>query len=339
MAIFSIFAIQTITLALHEGAHLAVASAFGMFPVTVELGRGETVAQLKGSRVSLVLKSWPTCGMVIPSYPKHGVFRPWQSAVLSLAGPAVDLLMFLVVVWLLGSPPELWRDMPGGNQLELVLGVTAGYLVYSHLREFWPRTAQTERGEMPNDMGNVWSLAKKKWKSPGLAAFSQAFEHYVEARDDTSANQVRAAFGNAIARCRDLAERDYLKDYLCTGVLFYRLSELLDLANSASAELLRDHPDELTFRGTRGGVLVELGESEGAVLLEDVVNQSCATHDCSISAAFLAIFHYRGQNSELAYEWLEKARGFNPECPALRRAMSEIDPRGLDKGISSSEAS
>lgn len=263
-------------------------------------------------------------GMVIPSHPRRGFLAPWQSALLSLAGPGIDLLVFIVVVWLLASPPDVWRDLPAGGQLELILGVTAGYLVYSHLREFWPRKVQTHRGETYNDMGAVWELAKLKWKNPGLQALIRTLKDCIESRDTTALRRVHSAYEAAIQSCRDPAARDYLNDCLCTTVLLHDLPGLLDLADRASSDLFRAQPDQLTYRGTRGGVLAERGDAQCVALLEHVVDQSSAVHDRSISAAFLSIFYLRSHQLDLARDWLEKARSFNPECLAVQRAAAEM---------------
>lgn len=103
------------------------------------------------------------------------------------------------------------------------------------------------------------------------------------------------------------------------------------MADKLSAELLAAHPESLTYQGTRGGILAEIGMAEAASILEQVVARSSAKHDQSISAAMLALFYHRGGQSEFALHWLEKARAANESCPAVLRIQRELSIAAKDQ--------
>src|SRR5262249_2848238 len=111
--------------------------------------------------------------------------------------------------------------------------------------------------------------------------------------------------------------RRLLLDSFATGVLLAGATEYLPEADSYSAELLRDYPNDWTLRGTRGSVLIETGRiEEGMAMLREVMENDDSVFDRAISAAFLALGEIRRQRPAAARQWLVQARDLDPRCVA-----------------------
>ena len=119
---------------------------------------------------------------------------------------------------------------------------------------------------------------------------------------------------------------DQVKDAFITNVVRYNLAEQLPLADQYSAELLAKAPDKITYAGSRGSVLVALGQIDaGKPLLENVYAASDSPIDRSISASFLALAEHRSGNPAAARDWLNKAVAANPACPSIKLALAELN--------------
>jgi Tfp pilus assembly protein PilF len=108
-----------------------------------------------------------------------------------------------------------------------------------------------------------------------------------------------------------------LDSFACVP-LYYHSPELLPLADECSKRALELSPSELTLKGTRGGVLVELGRiAEGTALLQECLEQSRSANDQAISASFLALAALREGNRERAHQLLGQAERILATKPAV----------------------
>ena len=97
-------------------------------------------------------------------------------------------------------------------------------------------------------------------------------------------------------------------------------SEHLAAADRYSEELFRAKPNEWTVKGTRGSVLIEIGQLEaGSKMLADVVENDPLPFDRAIAASYLALAAIKQREYKAASTWLEKARVFDPNCVTLKR--------------------
>lgn len=115
-------------------------------------------------------------------------------------------------------------------------------------------------------------------------------------------------------------------DTFVTYVLMYGATEYLAEADRYSEELIRLKPDEWTVKGTRGGVLVEKGELQaGITMLEAVMAHDSNAFDRTISASFLALAHFKGNNRAEALRWIAISRQIDPNCVSMLRIEALLD--------------
>lgn len=149
---------------------------------------------------------------------------------------------------------------------------------------------------------------------------------------------VHATMGNthqAEAIWRDLLSQpgltplvlaEYLDNLSCLP-LYHGRTDLLPEAEAWINEALRHAPDAITLKGTRGGLLVELGRIDEAIsTLRHVIKRSECPIDRMISSACLAkAWHSKGELSA-ARKWLARATAIDPTHPLVRRIALEICP-------------
>jgi tetratricopeptide (TPR) repeat protein len=134
-----------------------------------------------------------------------------------------------------------------------------------------------------------------------------------EARKQLNAPQLPAK-----AHCHAL-------DLFVTAVLMYGRTEFLAEANEYSKELIEANPDEWTVKGTRGSILIDLGDIEaGMAMLGEVMEKDPSPFDRAIGASFLALGELKRNNRAVAQEWLRTARALDPNCGALVRVEAML---------------
>ena len=90
-------------------------------------------------------------------------------------------------------------------------------------------------------------------------------------------------------------------------------SIFLPEADAWSQEMLALEPDTVTFQGTRGSVLVELGRfNEGEALLREVWATSASETDAAISAFYLGVAAKHHGHRRGVRRWARRSRGFAP---------------------------
>lgn len=121
-------------------------------------------------------------------------------------------------------------------------------------------------------------------------------------------------------------------DVLGSLPIYFKRPDLLLEAKQVLQTAVADFPSHITLRGTLGGVLFELGETEEAEpMLEEVLATSDAAIDRSLAAAYLAhIWNERGC-IDRAKEHAEKALKEIPASGGARnlvqRLVSELELR------------
>lgn len=113
-------------------------------------------------------------------------------------------------------------------------------------------------------------------------------------------------------------------DCLSCLPLYYGKVHLLSEADAWTNTALRYSPDVITLKGTRGSVLIELGQiDEGMAFLNDVIKRTDCKTDRVICSAYLAKgYALKGANAE-AKLWMEKARAIDKEHVVVKRLGKE----------------
>ena len=96
--------------------------------------------------------------------------------------------------------------------------------------------------------------------------------------------------------------------------------ELLPEADDFSRRALEKAPWVVYFKGTRGIVLVELGQyDEGVALLEDALRKHPDKWGKAINASYLGVAAERRGHASESHSFFAMARKLDPHCPLLAR--------------------
>jgi tetratricopeptide (TPR) repeat protein len=107
--------------------------------------------------------------------------------------------------------------------------------------------------------------------------------------------------------------------------LILRKDELLSEADKYSEEAMRLNPKNLNIKGTRGSVLVSIGNvEEGLILLKEVFPRHADLSARASVACWIAIGEARLDNMDEASMWLQKARQSSPGHYSLNVAEQEV---------------
>lgn len=101
--------------------------------------------------------------------------------------------------------------------------------------------------------------------------------------------------------------------------------ELLSEADAYSKEAFSAAPWAASLIGTRGTVLVEMGQlQEGAKLLKEAFEKHHVIRNKALNACHLAIAYARMGDRDQAGKYLKLARELDSQCPLLGRAEVEL---------------
>jgi hypothetical protein len=350
LLLLAFFAIQLTAVCFHEFGHLLACIILRELPALVEIGRGDILKQLRIGPIGFRFRATTNSGCV---WSRHHLenFNRADMSVLYAAGPIVDFALVAAVLWFLANPPESVLNAPQFDyQVKPLLIMTAAYIFCYQLWYLFHRSSyspgqHTDAG----GLAALWPLldAPTNVRRGYIRAandvvdgeFVQNDESRPRAEESSARSDVDSSSGDGddllnlnayylwlLARPNLSSDyTDHLKDAFITNVLLHNLTDQLPLADRYSAELLAKAPDNITYAGGRGSVLVALGQIDaGKPLLESCYAQSGSATDRSISASFLALAEHRSGNPAAAIEWLDKAVAANPNCPSVKLAKAQF---------------
>lgn len=352
-------AISYLLIAFHEAGHAIAARLLGIEIDTVTIGHWRKLLAFSLARVKIVVRAAPASGYVAikPDFKRHPF---WRNAIFLLAGVVAEGAVVGAVALtscpatLLSFGDLLWAfariDVVciGGFQIFSNLlgrrGWVGGAIASTdvlQLRQLWKhREATPEQIQLLADLQEC-SVASKARDWPRAISRAQAIisrdpdnldllfylgQMHLEAGDTAQAESI----------WRDLLKRPSLQpssqarilDSLCCLALYDSRMDLLAEAEGWSAQALGISPHSITLKGTRGGVLIELGRiEEGIALLEEVMKRSECPLDHAISSAYLAKAHAQKGNREQSVRWLRKATELNPSHVVVERIARELAQR------------
>jgi predicted Zn-dependent protease len=87
-----------------------------------------------------------------------------------------------------------------------------------------------------------------------------------------------------------------------------------------SQELIAANPGNISVMGTRGSILVDIGQiDEGKAMLIQVLEKTESLFDKSYTNIFLALAEKKQGNLEMARDYAERSAKLGPNCLALKR--------------------
>jgi len=179
-------------------------------------------------------------------------------------------------------------------------------------RKDYARAAEWAQFGQQNNPGEIQTRCVLGLALLGLKRFDEAREHFLEmaASDDPlgKAPPHRAIFLNNLA----------WTDLMAGG------AERLDEADRYSYQAMRLTPWVAAIKGTRGSILVALGQiDEGVTLLHEAIDEHEENANKALNACFLAIGFHKAGNSAASRRSIEKARQLDPNCELIPWAVEK----------------
>jgi Tfp pilus assembly protein PilF len=339
---------------IHELAHAAVAHILGLRVFGIAIGVGRTVWSGKSLGMTWAINLVPAAGVTAVGT------RPMPNIRLRLfliyvVGPLSHVALAYVFYLLAESLPVFaW----GRNVLNLLVIVNI-ILAVSNL---YPRKTSQVLGVQGTDgwhLLHVFSLDESEMTKRYVAYYvGEAMQEYAEndfvlakqwldkalALDETSSmarnmlGLIQMAAGeHQVSRqtfCQLLETEDArdagLRNLLLNNIAYLDVliedSSLLAEADQYSAEALQHLPWVPAVIGTRGTVLVEVGQlTEGITLLQKSMSLHPDKHGKALNACHLAIGELRRGNIGAAQKYLAAAKTLDPKCMLVPRVETELE--------------
>lgn len=361
-----------VSVVLHELAHAVTASWVGMWIYSVELGRGKPFKTWRWRDVDVHLCGYPTSGLV-QAYALKARGHRWKSAAMIAAGPLASLLLFCAFGAVLLF--DLRVDLAGYDALHWIATVMVPANGYIALVTLFPYSTWQGAKRVDNDGLMLIGLLKtteanvqeavtagrimralrlsekgeldraRRWLLGALRRDNAARPEYLSwgvalLMNQGNKEEVRSLMARVLKQAEDprlsLDEQIQVFDAVITMLLELPPSELLDDALRIIDKLIEGCPQNVSLRGTRGGLLFELGRHDEAEReLTTCLKQSPAPHDRAICAAYLAALCSRRGNRESTTQFEIKARESGVAHPLIEHLLRKIHNPAVDPIVTS----
>jgi hypothetical protein len=342
---------------LHEMGHLGAALLSGWTPLVFRCGTGRRVTALKIGDLHFQFGLRPDGGLVHAVANSAAGFR-MKWLFFTLGGPAVtvgticglwELLQFVLRS---ATTPE-WIPIAIGT-LALMQAILLIITVIPHM-------TKVDELEFPNDGMQVFQSITGSAKAMAEHYFNhQVFKGqiYLERGDQKRAQEVlervcRDRGMDTMTRCTTWIQllleqgrsdeanlamtsaadnwqplgktRGEVLDGLACLPLFYGSRELTEQAMNYIDEAILEEPESITFKGTKGSLLVESGKSEeGLKLLTEVLKHTKSENDMAICSYYIALAHSKLGDFEKGFKLLKEASLKYPECVVRPRVTKSF---------------
>jgi tetratricopeptide (TPR) repeat protein len=348
---------------LHELAHACCAWLLGMRVFGISLGVGRKLYEWKGRKFTLELRALPLMGITFPSASSAVGFR-WKYFFMVLAGPLVHVLLLVVGLLLIRPWESLGKELQQFTPERTFLYANLLMLIAS----LWPRKHPHVLAgmvlPMRSDGLNLLTIpfqSQAEIEQRAAAYFAMEAASALERAEYDKARQ-RAEEGlqhyptNLVNRLQLGASLLYLQEYAAArkhllpllqqehessirAIILNNLAwtdlmlggeELLQEADRYSEEVLQLLPWVPSLRGTRGSILVELGDFEGGIrLLHEALAGNEDPRNRASNCCYLALAEFRRGNGQKGRAYEAMARKLDPNCLLLNKVRAEIPPRGI----------
>lgn len=352
---------------LHEAGHLAAAHIIEWTPLILRCGTGHKVTILKIKDLHIQFGSLPRGGFLQATAGSPAMFR-MKWLLFALAGPATTA----AIVWVLWKMLQFELQ---SSATPFWVTVATGWLMllqaFSFVANLCPHMVKLDGVEIPSD--GFQALQSLTWNNRKIA--EQFFAHqvgkgaiYLERGEiqrarETLEHLCRDSGMDSMARCftwihlllqqgrsDDAAlamtsaadnwqalgkTRGEVLDALACLPLFHGYRELKDQAMKYVDQAILEEPETITFKGTKGSLLVESGKSEeGLELLNEVLKHTKSANDMAICSYYIALAHSELGAWQKGRELLQEATTKYPECIVRPRVTNLFsDKREATKAL------
>src|ERR1051326_189967 len=339
------YAASVLLIFLHEFGHAMIGKMVGLRVFWISIGTGHQIFEGQLLGTSLRINLWPFVGVTVMAARTRRLIRlrVWAAV---FAGPATHLAIFGLCYLATGKPTLQW--LLSAN----IWSAPAPFVTFIYANAFLLLLnlfSARGNGLVPTDGRRLIQILfwKEKEIAEYLACYSsfEALEFMRSGDLNEAAARYQAALvldPNSFVLRHDLAitwqmQGDYerarnvfvellhseqkkqpvwqqlLLSNIAWTNLMLRRADLLEEADAYSKEAIKVFPTFPSFQGTRGAVLVSLGQvQEGASLLRKAFRQHSEKTARASVACWIAIAEARRGNLEGAKAWSDKAQRLCP---------------------------
>ncbi len=337
----------------HELGHALTAMALGMRLFTVEIGvLGRVLFEPEILGCEFLFRSVPLGGCVRAS-PKNLRFVRTKHFFVVAAGPMTNAVALVAVLWLIGMSRE-----------HAVLCWALAAFVFANIFKLavglFPRMVWMPGGRTPNDgllLLRIFFMpdtALAAWHSStlvqeSLLSLARGRISDAEARlavvkatypNDASPEFIEPAIFSEQRRYREAreaylrlldksdlsaAQKPVIQNNIAWADLMIGDESLLGEADRLSQAAIEEIPERPYVRGTRGSVLIELGQIEAGIPLLLQAMRENRRENSALNACYLAIAEGKRGNYRSAQQYLATAKRRDTDCPLLDRATSALE--------------
>ncbi len=355
--LFFFYLFLVVTILPHELGHAFAARLLGFKVSKIVMGFGKTIFTKKLFGIEIEFRPILLGGVTLAAHKDKDWFRLKQFGFI-LAGPLVNVLLILFIC-LLFPATDFWRfgNLMHGLALAQIFLYTN---IYKLIVNLWPRTILTSAGKIPSDglsLCKTWFLEQKAMDDNHAAWFLiEALElqrkgqpveaiAWIEKGLQLYPENINLQNCNGIflieAREYEKARECFLKllsqtnNPLTTQAFFQNNIAYVD-ALSGRADLLAEADDfsqktlailgwHPAIKGTRGTVLLELGDFDQAIpLLLAAMNEQVEISNKAQNACFISIAEAKRGDLTAGKKYLDEARRLMPTCFLLERAENVL---------------
>jgi hypothetical protein len=341
----------------HELGHWAAARLVGIEVTDITIGHWRRLVSFSIKGVAVIIRAAPSTGYVTIKPSLRSLSAPRMVVILMAGVFAEGVLITLVSVGLsapenlnsagdlftafcrinivfVGSYHTLFNLLPTLNAVGGESRPTDGYQLLHLWKSRRERPAQRKlisdlqqvdalcvEGKLPEALEVACVLANKHPDNIGLWQFISTL-HEKLGQPDKAETILLDLIKRPSVPAPKLAE---LLDILSSRVLYQGRVDMFTQAEAWVNEALRYAPNAITLKGTRGGVLIELGHvDEGISCLREVIKRSECPSDHAFGAAYLAKAYAEKGDIEESARWMAKAQTINASHPLVKRIVGEL---------------
>ena len=349
--LFQFFSIVTIVP--HELGHALVGRWVGFRVFKILVGMGKPVWTGKVFGFSTEIGVVPTGGFTFVA-PKELTGYRRKAAAMVLAGPAVNLLLVLIILPAI-DPANLWKWraidkefspsvmffyanlwvlitnlLPYDFKHPLGKFATDGKLIIqlpfkkpealseTHALYFaWEGAELTNQGRL-NEANEIYDRGLAQYPKNMHLLSAKGIRHLYEG----DFAKAREAFQQVLEQCSNIpGYRALMLNNIAYTNILAGDPELLDEADRFSTEALLILSSMPEVKGTRGSVLLARGRFDEAIpLLQYAADHVLSSRNKAENFSWLAIAEAGRGNHMAAQKFIAQARSFNPDSHALARA-------------------
>lgn len=329
---------------LHEAGHAVAAWAFGWKVLEIRIGSGRVVKSVSLGDLEIVWRFDPFAGL---SRILLTDASRWKLLIVALSGPLVTLAIWVglwkicstftaetpwwltsVAICLLvaGGFSLLYSLVPHRPTLDGVVGANDMLQAIQTLTvkreelerrversvvdaaQIYARRGQTKRGQMliENHVQNRRGTDLLISRIVGI--------HFLLAMGETEEARLAKEEMLNLKNTGDESQVAVL-DSLSSLPIYYGHSEMLEECLGYIDQAILLDPEEITLKGTKNALLIELGRwEEGLALIEEVEAKTQSNHDREMASYYRALAILKSGDRTKAGQLLQEAVGTYPGC-------------------------